>query len=107
MKRARRRFGRAFFFLETFATDMRRCAQIRWLFAPGLRAPGSPASPTLARWGGRLRGEISLLGSRRVKSAPRCRIKSDQRRELIMVTRPLHFVTLSGVPITISELKWP
>ena len=24
-----------------------------------------------------------------------------------MVTRPLHFVTLSGVPINISELKWP
>ena len=24
-----------------------------------------------------------------------------------MVTRPLHFVTLSGIPITISELKWP
>jgi hypothetical protein len=24
-----------------------------------------------------------------------------------MVTRPLHFVTLSGVPILISELKWP
>src|SRR5262245_40488486 len=26
---------------------------------------------------------------------------------LAMVTRPLHFVTLSGVPINISELKWP
>jgi hypothetical protein len=24
-----------------------------------------------------------------------------------MVTRPLHFVTLSGVPILVSELKWP
>src|SRR6185312_833256 len=24
-----------------------------------------------------------------------------------MVTRPLHFVTLSGVPIDITELKWP
>jgi hypothetical protein len=24
-----------------------------------------------------------------------------------MVTRPLHFVTLSGVPINVSELKWP
>jgi len=24
-----------------------------------------------------------------------------------MVTRPLHFVTLSGVPIDIAELKWP
>src|SRR5215831_18797451 len=24
-----------------------------------------------------------------------------------MPTQPLHFVTLSGVPITVSELKWP
>ena len=24
-----------------------------------------------------------------------------------MPSRPLHFVTLSGVPISISELKWP
>src|SRR5215467_12538992 len=42
-----------------------------------------------------------------MKSAPRCRIKSDQRSELMMPTRPLYFVTLSGVPITVSELKWP
>ncbi|HKD59100.1 MAG TPA: hypothetical protein VKB47_01505, partial [Terracidiphilus sp.] len=24
-----------------------------------------------------------------------------------MPTQPLHFVTLSGVPIAVSELKWP